>query len=73
MNPSIQNAKHDLRREMSLLGYTHDQMAEISPIIARFTKRVVVAELAMREAARAAMRTSNPGPFGMNNVSKGRG
>ena len=60
MNSAIQNAKHDLRRDLTMLGFTDDQMAVLSPAIARYTKRVVVAELAMRDAARKASDAADP-------------
>ena len=60
MSTAIQNAKHSLRRELSLLGYTDDQMAALSSTIATFTKRVVVAELAMRDAAQKAIAANDP-------------
>ncbi len=60
---AIANAKHDLRRELAAAGYSEEQVATLSKIVARFTARVVRAEIAMRDAARSAMMQSADRPL----------
>lgn len=55
MSERIQKAKAGLVEDLRELGFDGDQIRALSPVVARYTARVVRAEIAMRDAAHAAM------------------